>query len=183
MGGVNAAMFANAFNVFQGATSPASGTYQSSPAQQQAHNTTQPQSQQNQPKPGDEHKGDPYSLKPTGSRPAGNGGMYYTYQVVDPTGTAVRDVWVQEHVKVLVAENVNLNANKNKPAVYYQTGEVTDHIGPKAPPRTDIHSYFKTEQTFTATKGGNRYDLSTKTNQYINNIHGTVTVRVVVVVP
>ena len=136
---------------------------------------------QTQPKPGEEHKGDPYSLKPEGSSPAGNGAKYYSYQVVDPTGKPVRDVSVQEHVKVVAAENVNPSAAERP--IHYPTGEVTDRVGPLGPPRTDIHSFLKTEQTFTATKDGKTYGMSTKTNQYVVNDHGTVTVQVVVVVP
>ncbi len=62
---------------------------QSSPGVNSAQNT----SQQNQPKPGEAHKGEPTSLKPEGSTPVGNNGAkIFTYQVVDPTGRAVKDV-------------------------------------------------------------------------------------------
>jgi len=91
----------------------------------QAQNTTQTQTQQ---KPGEEHKGEPYSLKPEGSTPAGNGAEYHTYQVVDPTGRSVKDVTVQEHIKVVAVENAT------PPTVflpvYYKTGEVVDRVGP-----------------------------------------------------
>ena len=144
-----------------------------------AQNTTQTQTQQNQPAPGEAHKGEPTSLQPTGSTPAGNGARTFTYQVVDPTGRPVRDVSVQEHVKVVAAENVDIVPNPNP--VHYPSGVVSDRIGPLAPPTQD--SFLKTEQTFTATKGGNTFEMSTKVNQYVNVTNGNVTVRAVVIVP
>jgi RHS repeat-associated protein len=138
------------------------------------------QSQQNQPTPGEAHKSEPYSLKPTGSEPAGYGAKIFTYQVVDPTGRPVRDVSVQEHVKVVAAENANIAPNPNP--VYYPAGVVSDRIGPQAPPDNE-HSFLKTEQTFTAFKNGNSYEMSTKINQYINVTNGNVMVQTVVIVP
>jgi RHS repeat-associated protein len=135
---------------------------------------------QNQPKPGEAHKGEPTSLKPEGSTPVGNNGAkIFTYQVVDPTGRAVKDVSVQEHVRVVAAENVDIQANPN--FVKYPTGQVRDQIGPLAPPTQN--SFLKTEQTFTAMKGGNTYEMSTKVNQYVNVTNGNVTVQTVVIVP
>lgn len=86
---------------------------------------------------------------------------------------------VQEHVKVVAAENVDIVPNPNP--VHYPSGVVSDRIGPLAPPTQD--SFLKTEQTFTATKGGNTFEMSTKVNQYVNVTNGNVTVRAVVIVP
>ena len=173
------------FNVWAAATilSNSSDTASTeSAAQQNTQQAAQKESQtQTQAKPGDEHKGQPYSLDPQLKLPAGNGAEYHTYQVVDPNGTPVRDVAVQEHVKVLALENVNPSATPVP--IPNAQGMVVDRVGPTAPPRTDIHSFLKTEQTFTATKDGKTYELSTKTNQYVINNHGTVTVQVVIVVP
>ncbi|MFZ0772464.1 MAG: hypothetical protein WCA49_05455 [Candidatus Sulfotelmatobacter sp.] len=142
-----------------------------------AQNQSQTQTQQ---KPGEEHKGEPTNLKPEGSTPVGNNGAkIFTYQVVDPTGRAVKDVSVQEHVKVVAAENVDIQANPN--FVKYPTGQVRDQIGPLAPPTQN--SFLKTEQTFTAMKGGNTYEMSTKVNQYVRVTNGNVTVQTVVIVP
>jgi hypothetical protein len=146
-----------------------------------AQNQSNQQGQQNQPKPGEAHKGIPYSLKPEGSTPEGtNGAKIFTYQVVDPSGSPVRDVSVQEHVKVLAAENAKDVPNPNP--VHYRTGQVRDEIGPLGPPSND-HVFLKTEQTFTATKGGNTYEMSTKVNQYVHVNNGNVTVQAVVIVP
>jgi RHS repeat-associated protein len=146
----------------------------------QAQNNTQTQTQQNQPAPGEAHKGEPTSLQPTGSTPAGNGSKTFTYQVVDPTGNAVRNVSVQEHVKTVFA--INDEAQPAKGFVFYPAGVVYDHVGSSTPPGTQ-HSFLKTEQTFTAMKGGNTYELSTKVNQYVNITTGVRTVQTVVIVP
>ena len=80
----------------------------------------------------------------------------------------------------MAAENADAVPNPNP--VHYPTGQVRDQIGPLAPPTHD-HVFFKTEQTFTATKGGNTYEMSTKVNQYVKVTNGNVTVQTVVIVP
>lgn len=100
--------------------------------------------------------------------------------MVDSSGRPVRDVSVQEHIKVVAAENAEAVPNPNP--VHYPTGEVRDRIGPLGPPGNE-HSFLKTEQTFTAIKDGRTYGMTTKTNQYVDVSNGRVTVQVVILVP
>lgn len=125
---------------------------------------------------------DPTSLRKGKTEAGPNGGIIQDYQVVDAHGHPVRKVSVQEHVKVLVHENVNGVPNPNP--VYYPTGEVRDEIGPTSPPSTNTqHEFLKTEQTFTAYKNGHAYPLTTVINQYVDVNKGRVTAETVVVVP
>jgi hypothetical protein len=125
---------------------------------------------------------DPASLRKGKTEPGPNGDIIQDYQVVDAHGHPVRKVSVQEHVKVLVHENVNAVPNPNR--VYYPTGEVRDEIGPTSPPSTVTqHEFLKTEQTFTVYKNGHAYPLTTVINQFVDVNKGRVTAETVVVVP
>ncbi len=128
----------------------------------------------------DAHGKDPASIKPEGSTAAAYGAKLYTYQVVDASGNPVSNVSVQEHVKVLAAENAN--AVPNPDPVDAPTGKFGDRVGPTSPPG-DAHEFLKTEQTFTVYKNGNEYPVSTKFNQYVDVTNRNVTVQVVTVVP
>lgn len=128
---------------------------------------------------------DPASLRKGKAEPDpnGNGGIIQHYQVVDARGRPVRKVSIQEHVKVLIHENISgTNANPN--GVYYPTGDVRDQVGPGSPPSTiTVHEFLKTEQTFTAYKNGHAYQLTTVINQYVDVNKGKVTAETVVEVP
>jgi RHS repeat-associated protein len=125
---------------------------------------------------------EPYSLAKGEEKPDpnGNGGIIQSYQVVDAHGKPVQDVAVQEHIKVLAAENAIPNPNPDP--VYSPTGQIEDRIGPHAPPGPE-HVFLKTEQTWTAYKGGHKYELSTKVIQYVSITNRRVTAHAEIVVP
>lgn len=115
--------------------------------------------------------GNPDHLKPGKVHKLPNGTIIQVFQVVDKDGKPVRKVYVQEHVAVLFAINARVETNPN--FVYYETGEILDHVGPEGTVG-EKHVYFKTEQTFTAVKDGQSFPLSTKVNQYYDANNGKI---------
>jgi hypothetical protein len=87
---------------------------------------------------------------------------------------------LQEHVEEVFA--MNAHALPNPSPSYSPTGEFLDALGPVNAPGQE-HTYLKTEQTFTAYKGGEVFQLSTKVNQYVDVTNRTVHAVVIVIVP
>jgi integrase len=107
-------------------------------------------------------------------------GKLFLYQAKTDEPVWVRDVSVQEHIKVVAAENVEPSPTKDP--VNYPSGVVRDQVGSSTRPGAE-HSFLKTEQTFTAIKDGKTFYMSTKVNQYVDITNGVRNVQTVVIVP
>ncbi len=132
-----------------------------------------------EPKPGEKHKGEPYSATQTGVRQKDANRTIYNYQVTDPTGAPVKgDMTVHEHITTVF----KIGDNEVKSGdIDTNSGRFGDSVGLTF--ITLDNSFLKTEQTFSVTKDGQEYNLTTKVNQYISNTNGQETSAAEVVVP
>ena len=93
--------------------------------------------QQNQTSPRD-----PTSLRKGKTEPGPNSGIIQDYQVVDAHGRPVRKVSVQEHIKVVIHENVNAAPNPN-PVYYLNNAQISFDL--RVETRIPTSSFFRSD--------------------------------------